>query len=181
MGFALRRRAAAPAACGAAAEVPKNVAKPGTLVETPSGATTSGFSLPSLVGPRELKNSIEVGVCQFTAPTDRTPSPASNLFGMLPWGTTNSFIGLPFVVMTKRSKTLGEAIPALLIAIPMVACTGPLLMTARFRWDPESLSVGYRNRVRGVARKDYRQGILGRNCSHSLRPQRDHSIPGRQE
>ena len=35
--------AAMPAACGAAAEVPKNGAKPGTEVVTPSAAAMSGF------------------------------------------------------------------------------------------------------------------------------------------
>ena len=39
--------AATAAACGAAAEVPKNVANPGAVVETPSGADSSGFCLSS--------------------------------------------------------------------------------------------------------------------------------------
>ena len=40
-------RAATPATCGAAAEVPKKVPNPGTVVDTPSGPEISGLALSS--------------------------------------------------------------------------------------------------------------------------------------
>ena len=76
----LRRSAATPAAFGAAAEVPKNVVKPGTDVLTPSGAVRSGLlrtsnwgnRVPSgaktrVTGPTPVKTSGTVGVALFTA------------------------------------------------------------------------------------------------------------------
>ena len=52
--------AASPATCGAAADVPKNGFSklPAAVTPTPSIAEISGFSRPSSVGPRLLKNSI---------------------------------------------------------------------------------------------------------------------------
>src|SRR5262249_44797474 len=54
--------AAMPPMCGAAADVPKNVAlnEPAPVTETPSMAEMSGFWRPSSVGPRLLKNSAVV-------------------------------------------------------------------------------------------------------------------------
>src|SRR5262249_57962465 len=43
VGLFCKSRAATPAAWGAAADVPKKLANPGTVVATPSGATTSGL------------------------------------------------------------------------------------------------------------------------------------------
>ena len=91
--------AAIPAACGAAADVPKNVVPndPAPVIETPSIAAMSGFCRPSSVGPRLLKNSavrfevsrhdssgtrFEKKFAAFAdaeqiAPTEMTPPPAS--------------------------------------------------------------------------------------------------------
>src|ERR1700752_1012474 len=44
VGLSWKIKAATPAAWGAAADVPKKLEKPGTVVATPSGATTSGLS-----------------------------------------------------------------------------------------------------------------------------------------
>src|SRR5205823_1903008 len=51
--------AAMPPMCGAAADVPKNVDgnEPAPVTDTPSIAAMSGFTRPSSVGPRLLKNS----------------------------------------------------------------------------------------------------------------------------
>src|SRR5437773_3674092 len=51
--------AAMPPMCGAAAEVPKKLLlnPPAPVIDTPSIAATSGFTRPSSVGPRLLKNS----------------------------------------------------------------------------------------------------------------------------
>ena len=58
-GALCRTSAAIPPTCGAAADVPKNGAgnDPAPLIDTPSIAARSGFSRPSSVGPRLLKNS----------------------------------------------------------------------------------------------------------------------------
>ena len=85
VGACCRIRAAAAAACGAAAEVPKNGFRPpfsGSVVLTPSGATTSGFwrmdacgrRLPlwskktSRLPPRALNVSGAEGALKWTAP-----------------------------------------------------------------------------------------------------------------
>src|SRR5437899_6382369 len=59
-GAACSTSAAMPATCGAAADVPKNgfSNRPAAVTLTPSIAEISGFSRPSTVGPRLLKNSI---------------------------------------------------------------------------------------------------------------------------
>src|SRR5262245_62561193 len=44
VGLFCKSNAATPAACGAAADVPKKLENPGTVVATPSGATISGLS-----------------------------------------------------------------------------------------------------------------------------------------
>src|SRR5215213_11543589 len=49
--------AAAPATCGADADVPKKPPEPYVAVRTPSGPAMSGFLSPLVVGPRELNGS----------------------------------------------------------------------------------------------------------------------------
>ncbi|MBA7586469.1 hypothetical protein ES708_28471 [subsurface metagenome] len=49
--------------------MPSKALAPYVTVLTPSGATRSGFTLPSFVGPRELNDSSVVGSSQGTAPT----------------------------------------------------------------------------------------------------------------
>ena len=56
-GMACFTSAAAPEACGADADVPKNAPK--TSLLTPSGPAMSGFVRPSIVGPWLLKPSSE--------------------------------------------------------------------------------------------------------------------------
>src|SRR5438067_13328915 len=56
-GMACFTSAAAPDACGADADVPKNAPK--TSLVTPSGPAMSGFVRPSIVGPWLLKPSSE--------------------------------------------------------------------------------------------------------------------------
>src|SRR5262245_45325018 len=48
VGLACKSNAATPAAWGAAADVPKKLENPGTVVTTPSGATISGLSARGL-------------------------------------------------------------------------------------------------------------------------------------
>src|SRR5690242_19621977 len=59
-GAASRSSAATPAACGVAAELPKNGFSklPAPVTETPSIPLTSGLVRPSTVGPLLLKNSM---------------------------------------------------------------------------------------------------------------------------
>jgi hypothetical protein len=71
-GLPERISAAIAAACGAAADVPKNGAKPGTPVLTPSAAVTSGFwrTMP----PVELKSPGVNGVPSAAKNMRRGPS-----------------------------------------------------------------------------------------------------------
>ena len=107
-GAAWRSSAATPAACGAAAEEPKNGFSklPAPVIETPSIPLTSGFSRPSTVGPLLLKKSMvefvvspqlasegktlaAVRLAEQMAPTDVTLTgdpPASDSAGTLPDG-----------------------------------------------------------------------------------------------
>src|SRR5215475_8740195 len=63
VGLFCKSKAATPAAWGAAAEVPKKLANPGTVVATPSGATTSGLlARGSGVGSRLPAGSNRTGV-----------------------------------------------------------------------------------------------------------------------
>src|SRR5919197_993473 len=119
VGSALRINAPTAPACGAAADVPKNGVgnPPAPVTDTPSGATSSGFTRPSSVGPRELKGSIAAGVCQGTAPVEMTNC-ASPTFGTLLSGTMNSFITPPRI---NTSKTRGAALPwTLMMPMPSV-------------------------------------------------------------
>src|SRR5512136_1769673 len=71
-GERLRASAAAPATCGAEADVPGKISPRYERVVTRSGATSSGLSRPSLVGPCELKDSNLLSR-QATAPTVSEP------------------------------------------------------------------------------------------------------------
>src|SRR5436190_10320091 len=96
--------AAAPATCGAAAELPRKpevlqpLNAPKICEDTLSGPTRSGFRAPLMVGPRELYGA-SAPVCQQTAPTVTTEGevPGST---MLPSGTSYSSCD----VVMKRSK-----------------------------------------------------------------------------
>src|SRR4029079_8879941 len=69
--------AATPPRCATAAEVPKNTFpnEPAPVTATPSTAVTSGFTRPSSVGPRLLKNSmVEFDVSLHDSLFDERPA-----------------------------------------------------------------------------------------------------------
>src|SRR3954447_7487472 len=78
-GFRPRHRAASPAACGAAADVPAN-ALPRQAVGTGTGATKSGFGVAEF-GPHELYTARRPDAS--TAPTATNSAPSAGN-GMLP-------------------------------------------------------------------------------------------------
>src|SRR5262245_23311358 len=95
-GALCKRSAATPPTCATDADVPKNTLPndPAPVTDTPSMADTSGFTRPSRVGPRLLKNStVEFEVSRQDSLVDDRPAAAGDAEQIAP--TATALVGEP--------------------------------------------------------------------------------------
>src|SRR5262245_51022199 len=93
-GFAPETRAAAPATCGAEADVPQNGFRLATLLLTLANAAMSGLTRPSTAGPCELNCSSGYtapplwSISQVPTPGRASTAPTARAYGELAGSVT---------------------------------------------------------------------------------------------